>query len=138
MKITEATLWQVPGINSALTERKSKSIPPSFFVRNTRIYLAWSNVNFCSNCGIRGKCEDLSAIDPCPECGERKIREYTGKWVNSYWLLKGEDEAEVNSDSPSILQNTNTKSEAPKNASTFTVITHIALLLIGVLIGVVI
>lgn len=105
-KTPKSILPTVPGFNSELAERKKKSVPPSYFVRNTRTYLKWSSVNFCPLCGLRGKYEDLHDGDPCPECGELDIQEHVGKWVNDYWLLKGEDEAEV---PPTVDQGLETK-----------------------------
>ena len=55
------------------------SIPPSFFVRETRVYKSWCNVTECPDCGVRGKYEDAHIVNPCFNCGV-KVKEKVGRW----------------------------------------------------------
>lgn len=54
-------------------------IPPSLFVRQTRVYRQWCHVSFCNNCGLVAKYEDVHPVDPCPHCGE-KLEKVVGRW----------------------------------------------------------
>jgi predicted RNA-binding Zn-ribbon protein involved in translation (DUF1610 family) len=57
-----------------------EQVSPSFHVKHSRIYLDWCSITVCSQCKRTAKYEDQHPVDPCPNCGSKKIRERVGRW----------------------------------------------------------
>lgn len=69
-------------------------IPPSYFVRSTRVYKQWCNITICKSCGCVGKYEDQHPVNPCMMCGNKKFSEEVGRWVREspwwkFWEERG-------------------------------------------------
>lgn len=68
--------------NNVFEIESSKSIPPSWYVREMYNYHGWCNVTQCVSCGLTGKYEQLHPVDPCPTCGN-KVEQKVGRWVDT-------------------------------------------------------
>lgn len=62
-----------------INELMSVSLPPSWFVKNTRVYKSWCSITVCPDCGQRAKYEDQHPVNPCMSCGST-VQEKVGRW----------------------------------------------------------